>query len=128
MYANIGYLLMMFFWVFMPVDSYSQTKDLFTVSVVHKLEERDSYSVFYPRETDALRGVIVLIHSDQASNPKVYGNFIEKLIRDNYIVIYPAYQDYVVSANKKDLSSPWKRHTLISKKIIKKYSIYLLHS
>lgn len=103
MYANIACLLFFILSVIMPKDLHSQGKDLFTFSAVHKLEERNSYSIYYPTDPEMYKGVVVLIHSDQGSNPKVYGNFIEKLLRDNYLVIYPSFQDYVVSANKKDL-------------------------
>lgn len=86
-----------------PKQSFSQGKDLFTYSTVHKVEERASFSIFYPNGTEEYKGILVLIHSQQASNPKVYGDFIEKFLRKNYIIIYPAYQEYVLSQNKLDL-------------------------
>ena len=103
MYAKFVCLIFLMLSVILPLELSSQTRDLFTFSAVHKLEERNSYSIFYPTDPELYKGVVVLIHSDQASNPKVYGNFIENLVRDDYIVIYPSYQDYVVSWNKKDL-------------------------
>lgn len=101
---SIPTLFFLFSLLFISPSASSQSKDLFTYTQVHKLEERKSYSIFYPViEEEAYQGVIVLIHSLQASNPKVYGDFIEFLLRKKYIVIYPAYQDYVVSNNKKDI-------------------------
>lgn len=115
MLSRIPFAYIYFLLLFLPFSSIGQTKDLFTFSAVHKIEERNSYSIFYPPSDDSYKGIVILIHSAQASNPKVYGNLLNELLRDNYIIIYPAYQDYVVSQNKSDLS-------FISKSITKAYS------
>lgn len=97
------FLVVLFTTICLAQRAQCQAKDMFSYSIVHKVDERDSYSIFYPQEPDAYAGVIVFIHSAQASNPKVYGNLFEHFLRQNYIIIYPAYQDYVVSNNKDDL-------------------------
>lgn len=79
-----------------------ESTNRFNYSAVHKIEKRESYSVFYPGNKEEYSGVVVLIHSDQSSNPKAYGNFIKHLLQQNYIVIYPAYQDFVASKKKND--------------------------
>lgn len=103
MHSKLSAALLFTMGILLPFLTVGQSKDLFTFSSVHKVNERNSYSIFYPPSADLYEGIVVLIHSTQASNPKVYGNMINELLRDNFIVIYPAYQDYVVSDNSRDL-------------------------
>ncbi len=121
MHFKILLVVLIFSFFIIPNKGNSQEKDLFTFSSTHKIEERNSYSIFYPINVEDYDGVVVLIHSMQASNPKVYGNFINFLLRKNYIVIYPAYQDYVVSKNAEDLNFISSSLTSAYKDIKKNY-------
>ena len=83
---------------------FSQSDQRFRFAAVHNINERNSYSIFYPVNTDEYKGIVILIHSIQASNPKAYGGLIENLLQQGNIVIYPAYQGFAVSSNKDDLN------------------------
>lgn len=84
-------------------STFSEKDNRFRFGSINKVDERDSYTVYYPVGTNEYLGVVVLIHSDQASNPSAYGDLIEQLLKSNYIVIYPSYQSYLWSNNKSDV-------------------------
>ena len=121
MYFKILFFVILIGIVLQANQANGQGKDLFTYSSVHKVEERESYSIFYPNDLEEYAGIIVLIHSQQASNPKVYGDFIESFLRKGYVLIYPAYQDYVVSQNKTDLDFIASSLKSAEKDIMKNY-------
>lgn len=92
-------VIMCFFYQFLQ----GQIDNKFRYGSVHNIKERNSYSIFYPVEQNTYRGLVILIHSQQASNPKAYGLFIEQLLKSGNIVIYPGYQSFGVSKNSEDL-------------------------
>ena len=81
----------------------AQKSERFRFGAIHKLEERESYSIFYPVGLTEYDGVVILIGSNQSTNPKAYGKLIEHLLTSRYIVIFPAYQSFGWSNNKKDI-------------------------
>lgn len=95
-------IIIILFLFLLSYTGQSQMDERFRFASVHTLEERSSYSVFYPLNKATYRGVVVLIHSNQASNPALYGNFIDRLLREDMIVIYPSYQSFAQSNNKLD--------------------------
>ncbi len=83
--------------------AFAQKDSRFRFGSTHKVNERNSYSIFYPVGSEDYKGLVILIHSDQASNPFAYGQLIEQLLQEEYIVIYPSYQSFLWSNNKSDL-------------------------
>lgn len=80
-----------------------QQNAFFQKSIIHKIDGRSSYSLFIPSDIKKVTGVVLLLHHNQAYNPKLYGGLIEFLLKQNQIVAFPAYQDLVVNKAAKDL-------------------------
>lgn len=95
-------IIIILFLFLLSYTAHGQLDERFRFASVHTVEERSSYSIFYPLNKSTYKGVVVLIHSNQASNPAVYGNFINKLLNENLIVIYPSFQSFAQSNNKLD--------------------------
>lgn len=83
--------------------AFAQKDTRFRFGSIHKMNERNSYSIFYPVGTKEYAGLVILIHSDQSSNPNAYGKLIEELLRENYVIIFPSYQSFLWSNNKNDI-------------------------
>lgn len=91
-----------FFWVCMFANS--QVKSDFRFADVHLNNDRSGYSMFYPITTQDYKGIVVLIHDRQNINPKAYGGIIENILKQNFIVIYPHYESFLISNTKMDMN------------------------
>lgn len=103
-YPNMRILIFLLL-IFTLSSVYGQNESRFIFGSVHTLAERESYSIFYPLGIEEYKGITIIIHSTQASNPKAYGGMIENLLNEGIIVIYPAYQSFAVSNNAYDNAS-----------------------
>ena len=70
---------------------------------MHLEEDYLGYSVFYPLHTEEYRGIVVLVHANQYLNPKSYGGLIESFLKNGLIVVYPVYERFLISTNRKNL-------------------------
>lgn len=86
------------------VFSFAQEKSNFRFGDEHVNEGRSGYSIFYPITSKKhYKGVVVFLHDNQNINPKSYGGIIEHIVKQNFIVIYPHYQEFMISFPKNDM-------------------------
>lgn len=88
-------------WMFDNSERKAYSKDPIESDHAYGLDrygKDDGYYVFFPKEQEKeIRSVVFFVHGYGALNPMIFGEWLEHLIKNGNIVIYPRYQKNLIS-------------------------------
>ena len=88
-------------WMFSNGEKKAYRKDPIESDYAYGLDrygKDDGYYVFFPKDQEKdVRSVIFFVHGYGALNPMIFGSWLEHLLANGNIVVYPRYQKNLIS-------------------------------